>query len=186
MVFEVCGLPQKSSRDRRKLSAMSTATKITKTVEAALAEWERLKVRSQRIEADRQAELLAEQKKLQKACEPINEAAQEKLAPLQKKMKALEATIEAELKAGISPDGNTVAVAQVDVGGAVAEVKDSGKRYIEPQEFLKAVAPADRTSEFYGCLEVYVTKAAKFLPELVMNKLTKLNHKHAVVIRLKQ
>lgn len=165
---------------------MTTATKLTKAVEASLAEWERLKLRAQKIEHERLADVLKAQKKFDEACEPINAAARLKLDPLNAKMRELEAAITRDLKSGISADGETVAVAQVDVGSAVAEVKDNGKRKISPEEFLKAVPPAHRSTEFYSCLDVFVTKVDKFLPEAEVKRLAQFEHKHSVVIRLKK
>jgi len=146
------------------MPAMNTATRIIKSVEPALAEWERLKQRALKLE---------------------NEAAL-KLDPLYERMATLEATIGARLKVGISADGETVAVSQVDCGGAVAEVKDNGCREISAEDFLRAVPTAKRNATFYSCLKVLISPTDKFLPAAVVKKLAKFKHKHSVNVRLKK
>ncbi len=165
---------------------MTAVAKIQKTVEAALAEWERLKLRARKYELQRDNDLAVQRTKFDKACEPINLEAKHNLDPLYTKMRTLETSIVNELKAGISPDGRTVAVAQVDVGQAVARMKDNGRREIDPAEFFKQVRQADRDQSFWACMQILIGKAEKFLPEAVMERVARHEPKYSVVIELKK
>ena len=163
-----------------------TATKLKKAAEAALTEWQLLALRAARVEAQRLEDIREHQLRFDKACEPVNAAAQEKLEPLQTRMRTLRGEIERELKAGISSDGKSVAVPQVETEKAIAKLKDTGHRVIEPAVFFKQVRPADRDQDFWGCVQVLIGSAAKFLPEAVMKRIAEHAPKYSVVVELKK
>jgi hypothetical protein len=165
---------------------MQSATKIKKSAEPALEEWERLAAKVQKANDELAAAVAKQQQKFDKACDPLLAARNEKTGPWLTRMATLAAEIEASLKAGISADGETIAVPRLETAGAVAEVKDGGKRQINPEEFFKAVPVGDRTEQFWSCFEVLIGKSEKYLPEALMKRLAKINHKFRVDIRRKQ
>ena len=165
---------------------MLTATKIKKSAEPALEEWQRLKLRVKKIDEQLAADVAVHKQKFDKATEPLVAKRNEKAAPLEQRMATLEAEIADSLKQGISTDGETVAVQRVEVDGAVAEVKDAGKRRIDPEEFFEAVPAGERTAAFWACVEILIGKSDKFLSEAVMKRLAQIAHKYSVSIRLKQ
>jgi len=165
---------------------MLTATKIKKSAEPALEEWQRLALKVKKEETAYAAGVAVQKQKYDRAVEPLTAMYNEKTRAWRERMATLEAEITADLKAGISTDGETVAVQRVETDSAVAEVKDAGTRQISPEEFFKAVPAGDRTPQFWSCVEVLIGKSEKFLPEALMKRLAKINHKHSVSIRLKQ
>jgi len=165
---------------------MLTATKIKKSAKPALEEWQQLALKVKKSDAQLDADVAIHKQNFDKATEPLIANANAKTRAWRERMATLEAEISTELKAGISTDGETVALQRVETDLAVAELKDAGKRCIDPEAFFKAVPTADRTAQFWSCVDVLIGKSEKFLPEAVMKRLAKRNHKHSVSIRLKQ
>ena len=165
---------------------MLTATRIKKSVEPALDEWQRLALKVKKEDTALAAAVAIEKQKYDKAVEPLTGARNAKTRPWLTRMATLAAEIEGSLLAGVTNDGETIAVPRVETDLAVAEVKDGGKRRIDPEEFFQAVPAADRTERFWGCVDVLIGKSEEFLPENLMQKLAKISHKHSVTIRLKQ
>jgi hypothetical protein len=165
---------------------MSTAAKVKRTVESLLVEWEKLAARAAKIESQRLADVKPHQDNFNNAVASINEAARKKADPIALQMNAVAAQIEREMKAGISSDGKTVTVPQVETDKAVTEMKDNGHRVIDPAEFFTTTPPAQRTGFFWTCVKIGIAPAEKFLSADTMKRLAQHEPNWSVKTRLKK
>jgi len=150
-------------------------------IAAKLEEWARNERKRLRIEADRDLALEPHVTALQKKLAPINEDAEEKLAPVLATKARLEKEITDAMQRGISVDGE-VALPQVVTERAIVEVKTTTQRDMDAKAFFDAVKAGHRTSEFFGCLKVLIGKVEKYRSDLL--KLAKEKRSHSIVIRL--
>lgn len=165
---------------------MLTATKLKTTAEAALQKWERNFQKILKIAAERDEQLQKERDKYDRACAPVVDKANAQIGALIAESQRLEAEIDQSMMQGISADRQTVVIPRIETKFAIAEIKDNGRREIDPQLFFREVPVADRTSIFWSCLQVLVGPAEKFLPEEAMKRLARHQPKHSVVVRAKQ
>jgi hypothetical protein len=156
-----------------------------KAIEEALAAWEKAALKARKIAAELDADLAPLTAAYDKKCAPIHEAANEKLGPLQARMSQLAAEIEKQLKLGIDVDAKTIALSQVAVGKAIAEVQArEGSREITPEKFFEQTPPAQRDSRFWDCVKIGIAKAEKFLGK-AMDSVAQKPWTASVTIKLK-
>lgn len=155
-----------------------------KTIEPLLDEWARLKARANKIEKSRDMEIAPLKERFEKQCAHIHSQKNEQLRPLNDKLTTLSTEISKQLLAGVSDDGS-IALSQVEVEGAIAEVKTKeGAREIDPEKFFEFTPPAKRDPRFWKCMRVLVAPAEKFLGD-VIDKMAKKPKSHSVDISLK-
>ena len=165
---------------------MLTAAKITTAAEAALKKWDRNFQKILKLAKQRDEKIAKEREKYDRACAPIVEESNQEIGRLTAENLALESEIEQSLLQGISPDKMTVSVPRIETSLAIAEIKDNGRREIDPQAFFKEIPVAERTSFFWSCVSILVTPAEKFLPQEAMKLLARHQPKQSVVVRAKQ
>jgi len=110
----------------------------------------------------RDAAVKREREKFDEACKPFNTLANEALEPINEQLAPLVREIENLLTTAVDDRGMALFKC-VDSREARAEVKQQSQRYVDPQDLLAFVPEADRTPEFWACLEVAIGKTSKLL-----------------------
>lgn len=150
-----------------------------------LADWEKKREKINKIEAERDAQLLTLIETFERKSEPITAAADQKLEPLYAELTGLEAEIGQELLGRIGADGS-IPLPQIETDKAIATVLTDRKRQIDAASFLRNVPPRLRhTKEFAECLTVLVGKAEKFLDARTLARVVSVKLSPSILIKLK-
>ena len=152
-----------------------------KSIAGALKRWSKLRQTKARIEAERERTIAPIKERFEQRCAPANLKAAEKLQPVEAELRALEAEITKAFEAGIDEKGG-IKISQVSTATAIAEVRTSTERELDPQLFLNEVPPSRRDAAFYSCLKTLIGKAERFLGATRLNELAHAKRRHTVTI----
>lgn len=155
-----------------------------KLITEKLEQWGRLAQRQKQIVEKRDRELQPHKEQYEAACAAIVDAADEKLRPLQNQMATLAGELEVELLAGVKPDG-TIAIPQLAVDAAIAQVIPTPTREISPQDLLKEIPAPDRNPAFWSSLKVMLGETTKLIGAKRVAELATTMYGYKVEIRLK-
>lgn len=147
-------------------------------------EWADLETKRRAKEAAKSQELKPLTDRYDRACAPVNEKFNTELSPIITRQKELLDTIQKNLLAGVSPDGS-IKIPLVEGDHFTAKVLESPTRSVAPFDFIEATPKAKRTSAFWDCLNVLVTKADKFMGKDEVAKIAKTDTSHRVELKFK-
>lgn len=137
--------------------------KVSKTkLKVLLDEWEEAKRAEATLIAECEAAIAPIRERFEKKCAPIREQYTEALLSWQQRASEIEATISENLLSNLNEDGS-VAVTEIIADGAKAQVMTTGKREIEPSRFFDTTPEPARDKSFWGCVQIGIAKAEKFL-----------------------
>lgn len=157
----------------------------TSQLKLKLEEWQKLKTKVNRINAEADGQLEDLIVTFETKAEPINAERDRKLGPVLADLHKLETEIGDGMLAEVKRDG-TIGIPQIETARALAQVTLDKKREINTAAFLRAVPPSRRQENaFFECLNVQIGKAEKFLDKPTMDRLTKLKLTPAVAVTLK-
>lgn len=121
----------------------------------------------------------------EKATTPILEKYNEKLAPVNQRIAALNKEVEAQMLMNADADGNPKLKVVSSAALTAEVVQSAARREVSAEVFFDAVPALKRHGEsFWQCLSVQIGKAEKFLGASI-NEIANVKNSFKVVIRPK-
>lgn len=147
-------------------------------------EWADLERQRLDKEAAKKLELQPLTAKYDRACAPVNERFKNELSPILTRQNELLDTIRKNLLAGVGPDGS-VKIPLVEGDHFKLEVLGTTTRTLDPEKFINATPAAKRDGIFWGCVNVLIGKAEKFMGKNEVDALAEKETTHRVAVTYK-
>jgi hypothetical protein len=158
--------------------------KISKAkLKEQLDEWAEAKRAEEQLIAECEAEIAPIRERFEKKCAPIREQYTAAILSWQQRASEIETAISENLLSNLNEDGS-VAITEIIADGAKAQVMTTGKREIEPSAFFDTTPEPARDKSFWGCVQIGIAKAEKFLGSRI-DAIAQKKFSHRVQITLK-